>query len=88
MTRTRNTLAGQLRRAILATGVRRSAISLASGVGEATLSRFMRGTVDIQLTTLDALARVLRLRLVQDKARPKIPQRPLGRPRKKGKVRR
>ena len=82
MSKERNAIHHRLKRAILASGVSRRAVAEASGVEEATLSRFMAGKRDIKLATLDALACVLGLRLVQSKKKPRIPHRPPGRPRK------
>ena len=74
MSKQRSLLTGQVRRAIADSGLSRYAISKASGVDQAALSRFMAGKVGLTLTSLDALADVLNLRIVVGK-----PKRQKGR---------
>ena len=54
------TLSDQVRKAIRQSGLSRYRLALESGVDEASLSRFMAGS-GITTTTLDAIAKVLRL---------------------------
>lgn len=53
-------LSDQIRRAIRDCGVTRYRLAQESGVDEASLSRFMAGS-GITTTTLDAIAKVLRM---------------------------
>jgi hypothetical protein len=59
-------LSEQLREFILHGGLSRYAISRASGVDQSQLHRFLYGTGRLTTDSLDAVRRVLRLRLVQD----------------------
>ena len=54
----------QVRKAIADCGMSRYAIAKATGITQATLSRFMAGRVAITLDTLDALADLLELDVV------------------------
>jgi len=51
----------QIRKAVRASGLTQQEISQAAGIGEATLSRFVRGRRGISFATLDRLADVLDL---------------------------
>jgi transcriptional regulator with XRE-family HTH domain len=84
MSQKRDTLTGQVRKAILQSGLTRYAIFKASGVDQAVLSRFMAGKVGLTLETLDALADVLRLEIVQRGKPVPIPKGRPGRKPKKG----
>ena len=55
-----------VRRAITASGLSNYRICQAAGLNVTMLSRFMDGTQNLTLTTLDALAPVLGLRIVVD----------------------
>jgi len=55
-----------VRRAVADSGLCNSQVCRAAGLNEAVLSRFMAGTRNLTLTTLDALAPVLGLRIVVD----------------------
>lgn len=59
-------LSDQLREFILNGELSRYAISKASGVDQSQLHRFVNGTGRLTNDSMDAVARVLRLRLVQD----------------------
>jgi transcriptional regulator with XRE-family HTH domain len=60
-----------LRRAIERSGVTRYAIAKATGVSESVLSRFVRGTHGISLSTAERLAEELELQLVPQKTKRK-----------------
>ena len=60
-------LAEELRKAIRDTGRSRYAISRATGVSEAVLSRFMAGKFNLSLANAERIAGFLGLRLVQDR---------------------
>jgi hypothetical protein len=75
-------LSDQVRQAVLATGMTRSAISRATGVGHETLTGFLRGRKGLRLAPLDALAEWLGLTLVQTGTPPSFPRGKVGRPRK------
>ena len=62
----KETVSDGIRKAIDNSGVSRYALAKAAGVEQATLSRFMRGKAAITTTTLDALAKVLGLRIVAE----------------------
>jgi len=53
----------QIRKAVRASGLTQQEISQAAGIGEATLSRFVRGRRGISFATLDRLADVLDLQV-------------------------
>lgn len=65
------TFSDQVRQAILKCGQSRYAISRATGVDQATLSRYMAGKSELKTGTLDILFQYLGLRLVQDGPRRK-----------------
>jgi transcriptional regulator with XRE-family HTH domain len=67
MSKQRSLLTAAVRRAIADSGLSRYAISKASGIDQAALSRFMARKVGLTLASLDALADVLHLRLVVGK---------------------
>lgn len=73
-----NQLSDQIRRAVDASGMSRYAICKAVGINQAALSRFMSGKVGLQLSTLDALADMLKLELIplQKKKGDRIIKRP------------
>ena len=60
-------LAGELRKAVRASGRSRYAISRATGVSESVLSRFMAGKFNLSLANVERIAGFLGLRLVQDR---------------------
>ncbi len=53
-----------IRRAIRSSGITRYAIAKATGIGQSTLSRFVRGQGGLSLDTLDKLADLLGLEIV------------------------
>lgn len=59
------TLQDALRRMMQTSGQTRAEISRATGLSEAVLSRFTRGTTDLSGKNIDILAAHLRLRLVR-----------------------
>ena len=59
-------MSNQLRRCVEQSGLSRYAISKATGIDQATLSRFMSGERGLPMKTLDVLAEFLRLRVVMD----------------------
>jgi hypothetical protein len=61
-------LSDQLRQFIIEGPMSRYAISKASGVDQSQLHRFINGTGRLTTDSIDAVARVLRLRLVQDES--------------------
>jgi len=81
----RTKLSDQIRQAIDASGVSRYRICKQIGLDQALLSRFMQGRSGLSVQTLDALADVLRLRIVAD-GPPKVapPEKPGPKPKKKG----
>jgi transcriptional regulator with XRE-family HTH domain len=84
MKRERVTLTQQVRRAIAESGLSRYGIAKASGIDQAALSRFMAGKTGLTLASLDALAGVLRLEIVQLGKPAPIPKGRPGRKRKEG----
>jgi transcriptional regulator with XRE-family HTH domain len=60
-------LSDQVRRAVADSGMSRYRVCKLARIDQATFSRFMAGTVGLSLATLDALAEVLKLRIVADK---------------------
>lgn len=71
MTKPRMKLSDQLRQAIDSCGETRYAISKATGIAEATLSRFMSGERGLPMTTLDRLADYLELNIQAPKRKGK-----------------
>ncbi len=59
-------LSEQVRRAIRDCGLTRYRIFKATGIDQATLTRFMSGERGLPMKTLDVLADFLRLRIVMD----------------------
>lgn len=72
-----------VRRAVADSGLSNYRICRAAGLNVTMLSRFMDGTQNLTLTTLDALAPVLRLRIVADGP---VKVLPMGRPGRKPKA--
>ena len=72
-------LSEQLRRAILDAPMSRYAISQATGVHEAALSRFVNGQAGLSLDSIDKIGGYLGLRIVSGSTPPR------RQPRKKGK---
>ena len=68
MTAKRATLTGQVQRAVDASTMSRNAICRAIGIGKAGFSRFMGGTANLSVPTLEALLKVLGLEVVLRKA--------------------
>ena len=64
-------MSDQIRRAIRDSGMTRYAIHRATGIDQATLSRFMSGKRGLPMKTLDVLAEFLGLRVVMDGPRQK-----------------
>jgi len=62
----RQLLSEQLREIIEGGPVTRYRISKETGIDASQLCRFVQGTGDMSLTTLDKIGELLRLRLVQD----------------------
>jgi hypothetical protein len=60
------TISGQLKHAILASGLTHYAIGKAAGVSSGMILRFMAGERDLRLETVDKIAVALGLRLCQD----------------------
>ena len=58
-------LAARIRRAVEASGVTRARLCRAAGIEEAAMSRFMRGLAGLTLTSVERLADVLGLEVVQ-----------------------
>lgn len=81
----RTKLSDQIRQAIDASGVSRYRICKQIGLDQALLSRFMQGRSGLSVQNLDALADVLRLRIVAD-GPPKVapPEKSGPKPKKKG----
>ena len=75
-------LSDQVRAAIRDSGLSRYAICKAAGIDQAAMSRFMAGKTNLTLTSVDALAVVLGLEIVQRGPLPEIPKGKPGRPRK------
>ena len=71
MTKPRTKLSDQLRQAIDTCGQTRYAISKATGIAEATLSRFMSGERGLPMKTLDTLADYLELNIQAPKRKGK-----------------
>jgi transcriptional regulator with XRE-family HTH domain len=71
MAKMRLKLSEQLRRAVDTCGQTRYAIAKATGISEATLSRFMSGERGLPMKTLDTLADYLDVNITIGKGRPK-----------------
>jgi ribosome-binding protein aMBF1 (putative translation factor) len=71
MTRRRDKLTDQIRRAINESGVSRYRLWKETGIDQATLSRFMAGKAGMTLKSLDVLADALRLRVVAGRSKRK-----------------
>jgi transcriptional regulator with XRE-family HTH domain len=69
MRRKRIPLSDQIRQAVENCGQTRYAISKATGISEATLSRFMAGERGLPMKTLDRLAEHLGLKVVTSRQR-------------------
>jgi transcriptional regulator with XRE-family HTH domain len=65
MPRRKETVSDQLRRAIAESGVSRYRLWQATGVSQASLSRFLHGQADLSLGAVDAIADYLGLALVR-----------------------
>lgn len=66
MTRNIAAISDQLRVAIETCGLSRYAVAKRAGVEQAVLSRFMAGKAGMSLKSIDAVGRVLGLRLIAD----------------------
>jgi len=71
MTKRRDKLTDQIRRAIDESGVSRYRLWKETGIDQATLSRFMAGKAGMTLKSLDVLAGALGLRVVADRSKRK-----------------
>jgi len=71
MTRRRDKLTDQIRRAIDESGVSRYRLWKETGIDQATLSRFMAGKAGMTLKSLDVLADALHLRVVAGRSKQK-----------------
>ena len=71
MTKRRDKLTDQIRRAINESGVSRYRLWKETGIDQATLSRFMAGKAGMTLKSLDVLADALRLRVVAGRSKRK-----------------
>ena len=75
MSKRREPLGDQFRRAVNASGRSRYSICKACGIDQASFSRFMAGKVGLTLANLEAVADLLGLRIVAD-AKPTKATRP------------
>jgi ribosome-binding protein aMBF1 (putative translation factor) len=71
MTRRRDKLTDQIRRAINESGVSRYRLWKETGIDQAVLSRFVAGKAGMTLKSLDVLADALGLRIVADRSKRK-----------------
>jgi len=71
MTKRRDKLTDQIRRAIDKSGVSRYRLWKETGIDQATLSRFMAGKAGMTLKSLDVLADALELRVVAGRSKRK-----------------
>jgi ribosome-binding protein aMBF1 (putative translation factor) len=71
MTRRRDKLTDQIRRAIDESGVSRYRLWKETGIDQAVLSRFMAGKAGMTLKSLDVLADALELRVVTGRSKRK-----------------
>lgn len=71
MTTQRVKLSEQIRQAVLTCGQTRYAIAKATGISQATLSRFVNGERGLPMTTLDTLADYLNLNIQASKPKGK-----------------
>jgi ribosome-binding protein aMBF1 (putative translation factor) len=69
MTKRRDKLTDQIRRAIDESGVSRYRLWKETGIDQAVLSRFMAGKAGMTLKSLDVLADALGLRVVADRSK-------------------
>jgi hypothetical protein len=83
MSRKPPSLSESVRVRMIASGLARSAISRASGVAEAVLCRWVKGTGSMSLRSLDALAEVLKIVAVQRGKPSALKPGRTGRPRKR-----
>jgi transcriptional regulator with XRE-family HTH domain len=87
MTKKQDSLTDQVRQAANKCGRSQHALARATGIDNTALSRFISGKRGLSMEALDALADVLRLRIVADgpiKLPP--PLKPGPKPKRKGKV--
>ncbi len=61
----------QIRKAVEQSGMTRYAIFKATGIDQATLSKFVHGQVGLSMDTLDILADILGLEVVARRRKPK-----------------
>jgi transcriptional regulator with XRE-family HTH domain len=71
MAKRRKKLSEQIRHAVETCGQTRYAISMATGIDQATLSRFISGKRGLPMTTLDTLADYLKLNIQASKPKGK-----------------
>lgn len=72
MGKKRISLGDQIRQVVKAMPMSRNALCKTAGIDKGSFSRFMAGQATLGLAKLDALADVLRLRIVADKPKRKI----------------
>jgi ribosome-binding protein aMBF1 (putative translation factor) len=72
MTRRRDKLTDQIRRAINESGVSRYRLWKETGIDQAVLSRFVAGKAGMTLKSLDVLADALGLRIVAGRSKRKV----------------
>jgi predicted XRE-type DNA-binding protein len=80
----RHKLSEQIRRAVDASGLSRYQICKATGIDQASFSRFMAGKVGLTQANLDAVADMLGLEVTAVHPRPVAPPERRGRKRKAG----
>ena len=71
MSKKRRKLIDQVRQAASECGLSQNALARAAGLDKAALSRFIVGERGLSMESLDALADVLKLRIVADKPKRK-----------------
>ncbi|NQU75681.1 MAG: helix-turn-helix transcriptional regulator [Planctomycetes bacterium] len=82
MTKKQAKLIDQVRQAATEYGGSQNALAEAIGLDPAALSRFVTGKAGLSMESLDALGKVLELRIAPTGKKLNIPQRPTGRPKK------
>lgn len=77
-------LSDQIRQAVSASGLSHYGICKVLGIDKGLMSRFMAGKAGLSVANLDALAELLRLKIVSTGKPAAIPKGKPGRPRKAG----